>query len=107
MSTTSLNYLNGQNKTATYLWPFTSSSVTETHLLLTHSSRLPQIHENLFPLHGRKDMKMRTFNPMKDQPENTAPGFRMPVRVSISKPSALNVSIQDVILLIQFSTNDK
>lgn len=78
MYTTSLNYLNGQNKTATYLWPFTSSSVTETHILLTHSSRLPQIHENLFPLHGREDMKMRTFNPMQDQSEDTAPGFQMP-----------------------------
>lgn len=67
MCTTSLNCLNGQNKTATYLWPFTSSSVTETHILLTHSSRLPQIHENISPLQGREETKMRTFNPMKNQ----------------------------------------
>ena len=52
--------------------------LSQKHIFFSPTPRLPQIHEKLFPLHDRKEMKMSTFNPMKNQAENTAPRSRMP-----------------------------
>lgn len=65
MCTTSLNYLNGQNKTVTYLWPFIPSSVTETHILLTCPYPVPKIHEISLSYTAVKKSRWELFTPWR------------------------------------------
>lgn len=107
---TSLDYLNGQNKTATYIQLFIPSSVTETHIL-TPSYRCPK-YMKLFPLPSSKEIKMRTFHlgriKQRILPLNSeCLSFGMRWQDSTLHVFGGLVSIQDVILLIQYSTNDK
>lgn len=71
LRTTSLNYLNGQNKTATYLWLFFPSSVTETHIL-TPSYWCPKYMKPLSPTQQKRDQD-ENFSPYEESSREYCP----------------------------------
>lgn len=98
-----------QNKTATYLWPFIPSSVTETHIL-THFYHVPKITWISFLYKAVK--KWRWELSPYEEVKSITPNLRT-LKFWCTLTSTLHqvfrdlVSTRDVILLIQYRTNDK